>query len=66
MKVPLFEFIKKCLRLRPALSKFQVLIREDKLDCLKNPLMDFKKKIVKGSYESLAMLEGKTRKGLFF
>ena len=36
------------------------------LDYLKNPSLDFKKKIVLGSYESLAMLEGKTRKCLFF
>ena len=37
------------------------------LDNIMNPLLDFKKYFCVGNfYESLAMLEGKTRKGLFF
>ena len=38
----------------------------DKFDYLKNPSRDFKFFFVLGSYESLAMLDGKTRKDPFF
>ena len=39
---------------------------EDGLDYLKNPSLDLKILFVLGSYEFLAMLEDKIRKGPFF
>ena len=47
-------------------SSVQVLIREDKLDYLKNPLLDFKILFVLGSYEVLALLNGKIGECQFF
>ena len=44
----------------------KVFMISKELYYLKNPSLDFKKNFVMGSYESLAMLVGKTRKGLFF
>ena len=48
-------------------SSVQVLILEDKLDYLINPLQDFKNSFCLGFlYESLAVLEGKIRMTPFF
>ena len=64
MKVPFSDFIQKMSQ-APA-SSFQVLIWEDKLDYLNNPSQDFKNFFFHGSYEFLAMLEGKIREIPFF
>ena len=58
MKVPFYEFIKNMSQ-APS-SSVQVLIREDKLDYLKNPSLDFKK------YFFLGFLEGIFNLGIWY
>ena len=60
----IYEFI-QIMSQAPS-SSVQVLIWEDKLDYLNNPSQDFKILFVYGSYEFLAMLEGKIREAPFF
>ena len=64
MKVPFFVFIQDMSQ-APS-NSVQVLIWEDELDYLKNPSQDFKNPFCYGSYEFLAMLEGKIREAPFY
>ena len=64
IKVPLFNIILNMYQALP--SSAHVLIREDKLDYLKNPSQDFKNHFCSKSFESLATLECKIRASLFF
>ena len=62
--MPFSDFIQK---MSQALSSsVQVLIREDELDYLNNPSQDYKNSFFYGSYEFLAMLEGKIGEAPFF
>ena len=62
--MPFFDFIQKCLRLRPAPSK----CLSERINWIISTIPDMISKIlfVNGSYEFLAMLEGNIREAPFF
>ena len=64
IEVPFFDFIQKMSQAQS--SSVQVLIWEDKMDYLNNPSQISKILLVYGSYEFLAILEGKIREAPFF